>query len=274
MKNKTIAIYVFLDDIMIESGHKEPTNRNTSDCEIITTALIAAKYFHGHIDNAISFVKGSGLMPRMVSKSRFNRRIHAIYELIINLFFNIAEVIKKINISSEYIIDSFPVPVCENIRISRSRIVKGNQFRGYKPSLRKYFYGFTVQIIATVDGIPVEFAILPGSFHDIDGMKNMFFNLPESSVLYGDSAYTDYHYEEDCLEAENIRMMIARKSNSRKKHHPWQEYLISVSRKRIETMFSQISVMFPKRIHAITAEGFLLKLVLFIFVFTLNEKFL
>lgn len=274
MKNKTIAIYVFLDDLMKESGHREPINRNTSDSEIITTALIAAKYFHGHIDNAISFVKCSGLMPQMLSKSRFNRRIHAIYELIINLFFNIAEVIKKINITSEYIIDSFPVSVCENIRIARSRIIQGNQYRGYKPSLRKYFYGFTIQVIATVDGVPVEFAILPGSYHDIDGMKNMFFNLPEGSIIYGDSAYTDYNYEENCLEAENIKMMIARKSNSKRKHQPWQDYLISVSRKRIETMFSQISVMFPKRIHAVTVNGFLLKLVLFIFVFTLYEKIL
>jgi hypothetical protein len=274
MKDKTIAIYVFLDDIMIESGHKETFNRNTSDSEIITTSLIAAKYFHGHIDNAISFVKQTGLMPGMLSKSRFNRRIHALYDLVINLFFNIAEIIKKINISSEYIIDSFPVPVCENIRISRSRIVEGNQFRGFKASMRKYFYGFTVQVIATVDGIPIEFAILPGSIHDIEGMKNMFFNLPEGSILYGDSAYTDYNYEEDCLEAENIKMMIARKSNSKKKHQPWQDFLISVSRKRIESMFSQISVMFPKRIHAVTAEGFMIKLIMFIFVFTLNEKFL
>jgi hypothetical protein len=35
--------------------------------------------------------------------------------------------------------------------------------------MRKYFYGFTVQVIATVDGIPVEFAMLPGCYHDIDG---------------------------------------------------------------------------------------------------------
>ena len=274
MIDKTIAIYVFIDDIMKETGYKEPININASDSEIITTALIAAKYFHGHIDNAINFVKQSGLMPGMLSKSRFNRRIHAIFELITNLFFSIADVIKKINITSEYIIDSFPVPVCENIRISRSRIVKGEQYRGYKPSRRKYFYGFTVQVIATVDGIPVEFAILPGSFHDIDGLKNMYFNLPEGSTVYGDSAYTDYNYEEDSQEAENIKMMIARKSNSKRKHDPWQEYLISVNRKRIEIMFSQISVMFPKRIHAVTSDGLVLKLILFIFVFTLNEKFL
>jgi len=274
MKDKTFAIYIFIDDIMKEIGHKEPSNRNTSDSEIITTALVAAKFFHGNIDNAISFVKGADILPGMLSKSRFNRRIHSIFDLIIYLFSHIAEVIKRINITSEYIIDSFPVPVCENIRIARSRIVKGNQFRGFKASMRKYFYGFTVQVIATIDGIPVEFAFIPGSIHDSEGMKNMFFNLPEGSTLFGDSAYTDYQYEEDCMEAENIKMMIARKSNSKKKHEPWQDFIISFSRKRIETMFSQISTMFPKRIHAITVNGFMLKLVLFIFVFTLNEKFL
>jgi hypothetical protein len=127
MKDKIIAICIFLDDIMIESGHREPINYNASDYEIITTALIEAKYFHGHIYNGLSFVKGSGIMPTTLGKSHFNRRIQAICELIIDLFFNIAEVIKKINISSEYIIDSFPAPVCENIRVPHSRIIKGNQ---------------------------------------------------------------------------------------------------------------------------------------------------
>jgi hypothetical protein len=71
---------------MKASGRKEPPNRNTSDAEVITTALIAAKYFHGHIDNAISFVKESKLMSLILSKNRFNRRVHAIYELILVLF--------------------------------------------------------------------------------------------------------------------------------------------------------------------------------------------
>ena len=169
MIEKFIAIYVFIDDIMIEIGHKEPVNRNSSDSELITVALIAAKYFHGNIDHAISFVKSTNLLPGMLSKSRFNRRIHSIFELIVDLFLNTADIIKRLNISSEYIIDSFPVATCENIRICRSKLIKGKQYRGYKPSMRKYFYGFTVQVITTVDGIPVEFAMLPGCYHDIDG---------------------------------------------------------------------------------------------------------
>jgi hypothetical protein len=274
MIEKFIAIYVFIDDILIEISHKEPVGRNTSDSEIITVALIAAKYFHGNIDHAISFAKSTKLSPRMLSKSRFNRRIHSIFELIIDLFSNTAEIIKMLNIKSEYIIDSFPVATCDNIRICRSRLIKGKQYRGYKPSMRKYFYGFSVQVIATVDGIPVEFAMLPGCYHDIDGMKNMFFNLPEESTVYGDSAYTDYNYEQVCEEAESIKLMVARKSNSKQPHQPWENFLIADSRKRIETTFSQISSMFPKRIHAVTIDGFLMKVILFIFVFTINEKFL
>jgi hypothetical protein len=118
--------------------------------------------------------------------------------------------------------------------------------------MRKYFYGFSVQVIATVDRIPVEFAMLPGCYHDIDGMKNMFFNLPGNSTVYGDSAYSDYNYEQVCLEAESIKLMIARKSNSKKPHKPWENFFIADSRKRVETAFSQISSMFPKRIHAVT----------------------
>lgn len=274
MIENVIAIYVFIDDIMIEIGHKEPVNRNTSDSEIITVELIAAKYFHGNIDHAINFVKSTKLMSRMLSKSRFNRRIHLIFELIIDLFLNISDLIKRLNITSEYIIDSFPVATCENIRICRSKLIKGKQYRGYKPSMRKYFYGFSVQVIATVDGIPVEFAMLPGCYHDIDGMKNMSFNLPENSIVYGDSAYTDYNYEQICLDAEGIKLMIARKSNTKRPHEPWENFMIADSRKRIETTFSQISSMFPKRIHAVTPDGFLMKVVLFIFVFTINEKFL
>jgi hypothetical protein len=274
MIEKFIAIYVFIDDILIEIGHKEPVNRNASDSEIITVALVAAKYFHGNIDHAISFARSTNLCPTMLGKSRFNRRIHSIFELIIDLFSNIAELIKKLNLSSKYSIDSFPVATCENIRICRSKLIKGAQYRGYKPSMRKYFYGFTVQVIATVDGIPVEFAMLPGCYHDIDGMKNMFFNLPENSIVYGDSAYTDYACEDIWNEAEGIKLMIARKCNTKRPHEPCENFLIADSRKRVETTFSQISSMFPKRIHAVTVDGFLMKVILFIFVFTINEKFL
>jgi hypothetical protein len=46
---KFIAIYVFIDDILIEIGYKEPVNRNQTYSELIPVALIAAKYIQANI---------------------------------------------------------------------------------------------------------------------------------------------------------------------------------------------------------------------------------
>jgi hypothetical protein len=48
---------------VIEIGHKEPVNRNSSDSELIAVALMAAKYFRDNIDYTISFVKCTNLLP-------------------------------------------------------------------------------------------------------------------------------------------------------------------------------------------------------------------
>jgi hypothetical protein len=42
----------------------------------------------------------------------------------------------------------------------------------------------------------------------------------------------------------------------------------------VETVFSQLTSLFPKHIHAVTLAGFLLKLALFIFAFTLAKAFI
>jgi hypothetical protein len=149
-----------------------------------------------------------------------------------------------LNIESTYSIDSFPVEVCHNIRIGRSRIVKGEQYRGKCASKRVYFYGFKVHMIVTSDGIPVEFTFTTGRTHDMDGIKQLPVNLPQGSELLADSAYTDYALEEMMVD-NDIRLLAARKSNSKRQHKPYTEYLISIYRKRIETAFSDMAKYLP-----------------------------
>ena len=49
-------------------------------------------------------------------------------------------------------------------------------------------------------------------------------------------------------------------------------FLKKYYRKRIETTFSEITAHFPAKIHAVTPQGFLLKIILFIFAFTFNKS--
>jgi hypothetical protein len=65
-----------------------------------------------------------------------------------------------------------------------------------------------------------------------------------------------------------------RKKNSRRRDRPWVAYIKQHLRHPIETLFSQITQRFPKSIHAVTMDGFLLKVAAFIMVFTLESAFI
>lgn len=271
MVNKCIAIYVFIDDLLKETKHNEPKNRNMSDAEIVTTVLVSAIYFSGHHEKAMSFMSSTGLVTHMLGKSRFNRRLHQIRDLIVDLFFQLSALVKELNISSEYTIDSFPVSTCDNIRIIKTKLIQGEVYRGKKVSMRRYFYGYNIHLLCTADGIPVEYTFLPGSRHDSNALKQMPLHVQPGSRIYGDSGYTNYSIEDMLKDAENIDLLVQRKSNSKKKHEPYVDYLISSMRKRIETTFSEISNFLPKKIHAVTEFGFLLKVVIFIFGYTISR---
>lgn len=73
------------------------------------------------------------------------------------------------------------------------------------------------------------------------------------------------------MEAENIRLLVSRKSNSKRPDEPYLAYLKEQMRKSIETAFSSIKALFLRKIHAVTFKGFLLKLLLFLIAFTLNK---
>lgn len=269
MVRKTVAIYTFFDDLLKSMAYKEPESRKTTDAEIITVMLIAAQYFGGNIEKSISFVKGTGLMPKILGKNRFNRRMHAVAEIFSYLFFQVGQAVKKLNTDCLYVIDSFPVAVCDNIRIANSKIVKGKEYRGYSASKRRYFYGFKVHVVVTAQGIPVEYTFTTASTHDLEGIKQMPLDFAEQSTIFADSAYTDYTLE-DMLADDGIKLLAARKKNAKRQHEPWIEYIISNYRKRVETAFCDIKKCFPMAIHAVTDKGFLIKLITFIFAYTLN----
>jgi hypothetical protein len=75
----------------------------------------------------------------MVSRSRFNRRLLGFTDLFLTLFTVLGKRWKAANTQSVYLIDSFPVGTCDNIRISRSRRYQGEVYRGYIVSKRRYF---------------------------------------------------------------------------------------------------------------------------------------
>lgn len=269
--DKIIGIYCLVDDLLKGIGHKEDSRRKVSDSEIVTTAIVAALYFGGHLENARHMMQMTSMVPQMLDKSRFCRRLHQLEMLLCMLFFQVGQHIKDMAGACNYVVDSFPVAVCDNIRIARCKMLKGEQWRGKQTSMRRYFYGVKVQVLTTASGIPVEFCFVPGSESDVQALKKLPMSVSAESSIYADSAYTDYTIEDDLKEAEMVRLMVQRKSNSKRKDEPWIRFLKLQMRKGIETTFSMLKGLFLRKIHAVTFEGFLLKILLFIVAYTFNK---
>ncbi len=155
-------------------------------------------------------------------------------ELIYSLFMQIGYYFKYISCEMSYILDSFPVAVCDNIRISNCKLLQGKQWRGKQSSMRRYFYGVKVQLLVTKGGIPVEFGFVPGSENDSVSLKKLPMELPAESEVFADSAYTNYEIEDQLLECDQIALKVRRKSNLKRKDSPSAAFIKEYMRKRIE----------------------------------------
>jgi hypothetical protein len=269
MDTQIVAIYCICDDILKGLKHYEDRQRQMSDAEVMTTSLVAALFFGGNMERARIFLQEQGYIPKMLEKSRFNRRQHKIAALFLTVFNLLGEVWKHLNSESVYVVDSFPIAACDNYRIRRCKLYHGEDWRGYQASKKRYYYGIKIHLMVTLQGQPVEFFLTPGSWSDTRALKMYTFDLPEGALLTGDKAYNDYEFE-DLLDVAQLELAPLRKKNSLRPAPPWIHYLMSCYRKIIETSGSLIEQLLPKHIHAVTPQGFELKLALFVLAASFN----
>jgi hypothetical protein len=258
-------------------NHPEDSRQKVSDAQVLTTAVVAALHFGGNFEKASLVLSELGWFGKRLSRSRFSRRLRRLVGLLQIIFYRVGSYFKDLNTQSRYLLDSFPVSICDNIRINRSRLTKKTIakeiYRGKLASKRRFFYGVRVQLLTTETGIPVEIAILPGACSDLQGISELALDLPAEAEVFLDSGYTEYNFE-DFLAQEEINLMISRKKNSRRLDIPPIADYKQLMRKFIETTIGEIEKLFPKKIHATDLDGFLLKILLFVFAFQLDKAFI
>lgn len=270
MDGQITAIYSLCDDVLKTLPHSEDPRCRMSDAEVMTTAIVAALYFGGNLEGARGLLAQPTYIPRMLSKSRFNRRLHALEGLLIYVFQVLGEVFKQLNASSVYLIDSFPIPAWDNIRIPRSKRYRKECYRGYTASKRRYFYGVKLYLVVTAQGEPVEMVLAPGSTADVSALPAFNFDLPQGSTLYSDSAFTLYYLEDVMREAAGSNFSPMRKKNSTRPVPAYIAYLQARGRKMVETAGSLVARLLPKSIHAVTSRGFELKIMLFVLAYAIS----
>ena len=272
-----VFIYFFIDTFLKESGHQETKSSavnespKMSDSEILFVFVTACREYGGNYEKTLKAVLRHNLIKVRLSRSQFNRRLKKLSDIAFEILMFLGSLAKQTQ--KKFAIDSFPVPVCKNIRIIRSKIVKGKEYRGRCASKREWYYGYKAHLITAEDGRLVEIEFTPASWSDQSGFDLMNFDLPQDSQIFADKAYNDYVKEEELADG-GIVLEAVRKINSKKEDNKYViNQLKQLERHHIETNISVVEQLFLKTIHAVTKEGFLLKIVGFCLAYCFNFYF-
>lgn len=242
-----LTAYVIIDELYHQFAPPEVTRRRhilnakLSDSEIITISLCGELAGVDSENAWFSFVKRNyrHLFPQLCSRSRFNRTRRALMQTTELLRQKMISVF-PIPVSSYYIIDSFPLAVC---KFGRARYCRS--FRGYGadygkcPSKKETYFGYKVHAIITLEGYITTFEITPASTDDREGLRDIM-DGQSGLVILGDKGYVGESLTKE-METQGICLMALKRSNSKTDWPKLVRQLIFKLRRRVETVFSQLS---------------------------------
>ncbi len=107
-----VTAYVVIDDVLKAMGYVDDSRTTISSAEIVIVAVVAAKFFQNHHERALCMLQQMHYLPAL-SVSRFNRRLHALQEVLLSIVSMLGEILAT---GTVFVIDTMPVPVCKRVR--------------------------------------------------------------------------------------------------------------------------------------------------------------
>ena len=263
-----LVVFVLIDDLYQTYAPVSVTQRRNveqaklSDSEIITISICGELFGIDSEKAWFSFVKKNykHLFPRIGSRSRFNRTRRALLPMTEWLREKLLSEC-SMSYSQYFIIDSFPLKVC---KFGRAHFCK--TFRcdgadyGKCPSKKETYFGYKVHAMITLEGFITTFEITPASVDDREGLRDLTDGLSDITIL-GDKGYVGEHLLEEQKE-QGICLMSLKRSNSKRNWPNSVKQLIFRLRRRVETVFSQLSEQLnAERVLAKSFQGLCTRLV-------------
>src|SRR5215211_5018849 len=73
-----VSVYVVIDTVLQALDHRSHRLAHSTDAEVLTVAVVAARYFQHPHERALQIVQRLGSLSGTLSTSRFKRRLHAL----------------------------------------------------------------------------------------------------------------------------------------------------------------------------------------------------
>lgn len=225
-----------------------------SDLELIALSL-TAEYMSIDSENDL-FRKLPDTISCRIERSVYNRRRKRLTTHLDRIRLKLASYFNEFE--DYFIIDSMPLEVCKLSRSLRSKICKESNYaypdKGYCASQQSSYYGYKLHAVCSVNGVFQSVDLSPASVHDINYIKDIRTQISDCTLI-GDKGYLSAEIQLNLFENCNIKLDTPMRTNQL--DYIKQPFIFRKSRKRIETLFSQLCDQFMiRRNYAKSFEGF------------------
>jgi hypothetical protein len=202
------ALYVKTDDLLKESPQLAPCrpevgiNPKLSDAELVTLAVMQAllgftsearwlRHARAHLRH---------LFPYLPQQPGYNKRLRAAAPMIRHCI-RVLAADATVWAGDVWVVDSTPVQCGRSRETAKRSDLAGWAEYGYCASHSRYFWGLRLHLVATLQGLPVAFALAGAKAGERDVLRGMFTAGPDlvaarpGQTLIGDKNYYGRDFE-------------------------------------------------------------------------------
>ena len=183
-------------------------------------------------------------LPTLISRRQFNDRRKNTAGLCEEIRKRLA--MKMDGAEKLFFVDSKPIEVCRVARGKRCMMGRTGDFSkapdfGYCASQNTYYFGYKLHALCGLTGVIHSYDQSKASVADLKYMKDVKLTYHDCSI-YGDEGYIGADIQLDLFETAHIRLECPYRVNQK----DWKPTFIPFvkARKRIETLFSQLTDQF------------------------------
>jgi hypothetical protein len=258
MKN-IVEVYCIIDNFVKKIDLEKPKREvgrkpmlSKTDC--IFLSILKQEYGFKTNKQLYEFVKEymAKDFPPLPSYQQFNHGIKLTFEYFVMIVWILTHLTKN-NESKYHVVDSTPVPVCNNQYRFKSKLFKGLAATG--KNINGWFFGFKIHIIINQNMDIESFKITNGSTKDLDALEGNFIDKIKGWLI-GDKGYIGQKKAHE-LSKRGIKLLTRSRKNMKKiPALPIHNFLLS-KRQKIESVFSCFKYRFTLlNSYARSVEGF------------------
>lgn len=220
-----------------------------TDAEIIAVAIMQSYFGWATLKRTYLLVKANDpqAFPHLPGYKQWLARWH-------RLSFQMGVILENVplninDLDEIYLVDSFPIPMCQPIRHGRVNLLR-DAGAYFGKGTKGWFFGFKLHVLSTRSGQIVGSILLPTSYDDREGARILADLLEEGSLVIADLGYRGVKFQTQMYEEEGV-LFITRadiKSLSLKTTH-------STIRERVEGVFSSLWERFATRVYSRSWNG-------------------